>query len=407
MTLKCRHCQNLLNSPILDLGNQPPSNAYLTNQQLKIPEITYPLKVYLCDECWLPQIPELAKANELFTNDYAYFSSTSSSWCKHAKDYVNKSIKRFNLNEKSFVLEIASNDGYLLQYVIENRIKCLGVEPTAKTALESEKKGIKTVKEFFSKELVNKLKNKGLIPESGVDLLIANNVLAHVPNINDFIEGAKNTLNSEGVFSVEFPHLLNLLKKNQFDTIYHEHYSYLSLSFLKRLSSKFGLYIFDVEEIPTHGGSLRVWMSKDKSKNKSKIINKILKYESDFSIESMTPFNNLQVNAEKIKNQLLTFLLDSKFNNKLVCGYGAAAKANTLLNFAGVKKDLIPFIVDNAKSKQNKYMPGSLIPIYSKEKLNQENIENIIVFPWNIMEEISETLKNKNLYTFIPEFKKW
>lgn len=407
MNLKCRHCDNKLNFPILDLGNQPPSNAYLTNEQLYLPEITYPLKLYLCDNCWLPQIPELAKANELFNNDYAYFSSTSSSWCKHAKDFVSKSIERFNLNEKSFVLEIASNDGYLLQYVKENQIRCLGVEPTEKTALEAEKKGIKIVKEFFSKDLVNKLKNKRIVPESGVDLLIANNVLAHVPNINDFIEGAKNILSSDGVFSVEFPHLLNLLKKNQFDTIYHEHYSYLSLNFLNKLSNKFGLYIFDVEEIPTHGGSLRVFLSKDKSKKKSANMNKILSYENDFEIESFIPFETLQENAEKIKNQLLTFLLDSKFDNKIICGYGAAAKANTLLNFAGVKSDLIPFIVDNAKSKQNKYMPGSLIPIYSKEKLNEENIENIIVFPWNIMEEISNALKNKNLYTFIPEFKKW
>ncbi len=407
MNYQCRHCGNKLIDPILDLGHQPPSNAYLNRKQLDEPEITYPLKLYLCDKCWLPQLPEYAKAKELFTNDYAYFSSTSSTWCNHAKNYVKKTIDEFKLNQDSFVLEIASNDGYLLQYVKQNGIKCLGVEPTKETAIEAEKKGIDTVKEFFGKDLVTKLKDEGLVPQSGVDLLIANNVLAHVPDINDFIIGSRNILSPKGVFSVEFPHLLNLIKYNQFDTIYHEHYSYLSLSFLLRLAEKFDLHIFDTEELTTHGGSLRVWMTKDKSRTVSDSVYKIQKHETEFKIESLLPFQKLQFNAEKTKNQLLTFLLNLKKTNQLVCGYGAAAKANTLINFAGVKKDLIPFIVDNAKSKQNKFMPGSLIPIYDSQKIDQMKVSNIIVFPWNILSEISKSLQDKNIYTFIPSYKKW
>lgn len=407
MNYKCRHCGNKLLEPILDLGNQPPSNAYLNRKQLYEPEITYPLKLYLCENCWLPQLPEYAKAKELFTDDYAYLSSTSSTWCNHAKNYVKQSIDKFKLNQESFVLEIASNDGYLLQYIKQRGIRCLGVEPTKEAALEAEKKGIDTVKEFFGKDLVIKLKEEGLVPSRGVDLLIANNVLAHVPDINDFIMGARNILSSEGVFSVEFPHLLNLIRKNQFDTIYHEHYSYLSLSFLLRLAKRFDLHIFDAEELPTHGGSLRVWMTKDESKPISDNIYKIKRDETEFELESLLPFQTLQFNAEKTKDQLLSFLLNLKKTNQLVCGYGAAAKANTLLNFAGVKRDLIPFIVDNAKSKQGKFMPGSLIPVFNSQKIDQMKVSNIIVFPWNILNEISNSLQDKNIYTFIPKFKKW
>ena len=355
----------------------------------------------------MPQLPEYAKAKELFTDDYAYLSSTSSTWCNHAKNYVKNSIEKFNLNEESFVLEIASNDGYLLQYMKRRGIKCLGIEPTERTALEAEKKGIDTVKEFFGNDLVIKLKEEGLVPNSGVDLLIANNVLAHVPDINDFILGACNILSPSGVFSLEFPHLLNLLKNNQFDTIYHEHYSYLSLSFLLRLAKRFDLHIFDTEELNTHGGSLRVWMTKDESIPISDSIHKIKRDETEFQIESLLPFQKMQFNAEKTKDQLLSFLFNLKKTNQLVCGYGAVAKANTLLNFAGVKKDLIPFIVDNAKSKQGKFMPGSLIPIYTCEKIDHMNVPNIIVFPWNILNEISNSLKDKNIYTFIPKFRKW
>tara|TARA_B100000212_G_scaffold335314_1_gene307111 strand:+ start:5177 stop:6400 length:1224 start_codon:yes stop_codon:yes gene_type:complete len=407
MKFKCRHCFNKLNEPILDLGNQPPSNAYLTNEQLNQREVTYPLRLFVCEKCWLPQLPEYAKANDLFTEDYAYFSSTSSSWCNHAKIFVEDSVKRFNLDKSSFIVEIASNDGYLLQHVKNMQIPCLGIEPTKKTADQAEKKGVKTIRRFFGENLVSDLKNEKLIPEIGVDLLIANNVLAHVPNINDFMMGVSKILNKHGTCSIEFPHLLNLLKYNQFDTIYHEHYSYLSLSFLKRLTTQFELIIFDVQKISTHGGSLRVFMTLDKGKKISNNVTEILTEEKEFGMESLSPFKNLQSNSEIIKNNFLRFLLKAKEKNEIVCGYGAAAKANTLLNFSGVKSDLIKFIVDKSSSKQDKFMPGSLIPIYSQDALENNPINKIIVFPWNIIDEISKQLKNRELYTFIPSFKKW
>ncbi len=407
MTFNCRHCKSPLTNQIIDLGNQPPSNSYLNKDQILMPEITYPLKVFLCSKCWLTQIPEFVKPKNLFTPEYAYFSSTSSSWCLHAKKYVNLATSKLSLNKKSFVLEIASNDGYLLQYFKEMNVNCLGIEPTIKTAEESEKKGIKTIKKFFGEKLSKELKDLEIVPKKGCDLIIANNVLAHVPDINDFIKGITNVLSENGTLTLEFPHLLKLLKYNQFDTIYHEHYSYLSLNFLKRICTYFGLHIYDVEEINTHGGSLRVWISKNKSFSISEKVENILKIENNFGIETTSPYESLQGEAEIIKLSLLEYLIGNKKKKISIAGYGAAAKANTLLNFSGVKSDLITMIADKAKSKQNLYMPGSHIPIVSPEKLVKSNIDEYIVFPWNLINEISNEFKDKSLITFIPNKKKW
>lgn len=405
MEFICRHCKTPLKNMILDLGNHPPSNAYLKREELFLPEITYPLKVFLCSNCWLTQIPEYIKPDNLFTPEYAYFSSTSSSWCNHAKKYVNNAISRLSLDKNSFVLEIASNDGYLLQYVKNEKIKCLGIEPTVKTANEAERKGITTIKEFFGESLSLDLLNMGKVPETGCDLVVANNVLAHVPDINDFIKGISNILSKEGTFTVEFPHIVQLLKFNQFDTIYHEHYSYLTLLFLKRLCEMVELIIYDVEKIDTHGGSLRAWITKNKKTEVSENVSNILIEESTFGIDNFGAYEQLQTKAENIKLSLLDFLVEKKKKNVSIAGYGAAAKANTMLNFAGIKSDLIDMIADKSKSKQELFMPGSHIPIVSPQKLAQNNINDYIIFPWNIYKEISKSFKSKNLITFIPEFK--
>ena len=405
MEFICRHCKTSLKNKILDLGNHPPSNAYLKKEELFLPEITYPLKVFLCSNCWLTQIPEYIKPDNLFTPEYAYFSSTSSSWCNHAKKYVNNAISRLSLDKNSFVLEIASNDGYLLQYVKEKKIKCLGIEPTVKTANEAERKGITTIKEFFGESLSLDLLNMGKVPETGCDLVVANNVLAHVPDINDFIKGISNILSKKGTFTVEFPHIVQLLKFNQFDTIYHEHYSYLSLLFLKRLCEMVELIIYDVEKIDTHGGSLRAWITKNKKTEVSENVSNILIEESTFGIDNFGAYEQLQTKAENIKLSLLNFLVEKKKKNVSIAGYGAAAKANTMLNFAGIKSDLIDMIADKSKSKQELFMPGSHIPIVSPEKLAQNNINDYIIFPWNLYKEIFKSFKSKNLITFIPEFK--
>ncbi len=407
MAFFCRHCNSKLTNEVLDLGNHPPSNAYLNKEQILMPEITYPLKVFLCSKCWLTQIPEFVKPQNMFTPEYAYFSSTSTSWCLHAKRFVDLVSSKLDLNQKSFVLEIASNDGYLLQYFKEKKINCLGIEPTIKTATVAEKKGINTVKKFFGESLSYELKSDCLIPSKGCDLVIANNVLAHVPDINDFMQGVSKVLSPNGTFTVEFPHILQLIKFNQFDTIYHEHYSYLSLSFLIRLCDKFGLFVYDVEKIKTHGGSLRVWISRNSSFTISEQLENILKEEKDFGIETTKPYEVLQTNAEMIKIALLEYLIQKKKKKISIAGYGAAAKANTLLNFAGVKFDLIPMIADKAKSKQNLYMPGSHIPIVSPETLKKNKFDEYIVFPWNLIKEISHEFKNKSLITFIPTMNKW
>ncbi|HMA65002.1 MAG TPA: class I SAM-dependent methyltransferase, partial [Chitinispirillaceae bacterium] len=352
--MKCRHCQNELTLPFLDLGSSPPSNAYLTQAALQYPEKWFPLRVLVCENCWLVQTEDFAQADELFSPDYAYFSATSSSWLAHAESYVTQMVKRFTLNNRSHVVEVAANDGYLLQYVKGRGIPCTGIEPTASTAAAARAKGIEIIESFFGKTLADELSKLG----KTADLMVATNVLAHVPDINDFGSGFTRLLKAQGVVTFEFPHLLNLVKLCQFDTIYHEHYSYLSLTAVIKILHSNGLKVFDVEELPTHGGSLRVFAHRmDVPEDKFDYsmyyrVNEILKKESDAGVNTAAFYRGFQSRVEFVKNNFLEFLLGAKKQGKKVAAYGAAAKGNTLLNFAGIRPDLISFVVDRSISKQ-------------------------------------------------------
>jgi hypothetical protein len=393
--MKCRHCQTFLKYNFLDLGFAPPSNAYLNEDGLNASEIYYPLKVKVCDHCWLVQTEDYTDAETLFKKDYAYFSSTSSSWLNHAKNYCDKIMKVLNLNESSFVVEIASNDGYLLKNFVEKNIPCLGVEPAKGTAEAAEKLNIPVVKKFFSETLGKKLANKG----KQADLIIGNNVYAHVPDINDFTKGLKALLKLGGTITLEFPHLINIIKYKQFDTIYHEHFSYLSLYTASRIFSSAGLRIYDVEKISTHGGSLRVYgCHYDDKRQSKKTVEILLKEEKDVSkLLTLETYLNFQSKIKKIKDKFLSFLIKQKKIGKKVVAYGAAAKGNTLLNYAGIKPDLISVIFDESKSKQGLYMPGSHIPIKDPEKMIDFNPDCIVILPWNIISEIEK--KISILYT--------
>ena len=387
--MKCRFCKNELSNVFIDLGNSPPSNSFLSLSQLNEPESYYPLKIFVCDKCFLVQIDEYKKATEIFDKNYAYFSSYSTSWLNHAKKYTELMISRFGLNNKSLVVEIASNDGYLLQYFKERNIPVLGVEPTANTAKIAIDKGINTIIDFFgSRYAEENLKNKA-------DLILGNNVLAHVPDINDFVKGIKIALKSTGVNTFEFPHLCKLIEKNQFDTIYHEHFSYLSLTSVKSIFEKQGLTIFDIEELPTHGGSLRIYTKHTEDYSKSISINvaKLLDYEEKIGVKKLIYYNNFQIKVDKIKMDFLQFLYTAKKENKKVIGYGAAAKGNTLLNYCGIKgTDLIEFVVDASPFKQGLFLPGSKIPIVDESQIFAYKPDFIVILPWNIKEEIMKQL---------------
>lgn len=375
----------------VDLGCAPPSNAYLSETALDEPEKYYPLRVLVCEHCWLVQTQDYSKAEELFTSDYAYFSSYSTSLLSHTKKYVDEAVKRFHLDVDDMVVEVASNDGYLLQYVKEKGIPCLGVEPTRSTADAARKKGIDVVEDFFGIRLAAKLALAGKY----ADLMIANNVLAHVPDIHDFIGGFSILLKHDGVASFEFSYLLDLVAKTQFDIIYHEHYSYLSLSVVKDIVEQHGLRIFDVKHLDTQGGSLRVFVCRNGSTVHpvSSMVEKILSYERDTGVLTKEYYTGFQSQSEKIKDSFIQCLLDLRKNGKKVIGYGAAAKGNTLLNYAGVKKDLVSFVVDKNPSKQGKYLPGSRIPVVGESHIISFKPDYIIIFPWNISGEIIEQLK--------------
>jgi hypothetical protein len=387
--MKCRYCRNELDTVFCDLQTCPPSNSMVLENELDNQEVYYPLKVLVCENCWLVQVDEFKKASNIFDSNYTYFSSFSTSWLKHSKSYTNYMIKRFNLNKDSLVVEIASNDGYLLQYFKEKNIPVLGIEPTSNTAEVAIKKGIPTIIDFFGSKLSSKkIKSKA-------NLILGNNVLAHVPNINDFIKGVKLGLSKHGVNTFEFPHLLSLIKENQFDTIYHEHFSYLSLTFLIQIFKKHGLEIFDVQKIQTHGGSLRIFSKhiEDSTKTIEKSVNEFLLEEESFGFKNITTYMDFQKSVEKIKYDFLSFLLECKNNNKKVIAYGAAAKGNTLLNYCGIKgNDFIEFVVDSSPHKQNKFLPGSRIKVYDSSKISIYKPDYIIIFPWNIKEEIIDQL---------------
>lgn len=389
--MKCRHCHTELTLPLVDLGAAPPSNAYLTKQTLHAPEKYFPLRVLVCMECWLVQTEDYAGAEELFSADYAYFSSYSTTWLKHAEQYVADMVQRFELNASALIVEVAANDGYLLQYAKARGIPCLGIEPTTSTADAARAKGIEIVEEFFGVALAKKLVAQG----KQADLTAANNVLAHVPDINDFVGGFVVLLKPAGVATFEFPHLLRLVTENQFDTIYHEHYSYLSLTAVKRIFEHNGLSVFDVEELPTHGGSLRVYAQRSDSgiRDISPNVPHLLQREVAAGMTTSAFYASFQSKADRVKNDLLRFLIEVKQAGKTVAGYGAAAKGNTLLNYAGVRPDLLPFVVDRNPAKQDKFLPGCRIPIVAEAQLIQARPDYVVILPWNLRKEVMAQLE--------------
>ncbi len=389
--MNCRFCKTHLTNVFIDLNNSPASNSFLTGDQLNEPEIFYPLKVFICDKCYLVQVDEYKKSDAIFSNDYVYFSSFSTSWLAHAKRYVDMMAERFGYNENSLVIELASNDGYLLQYFKERNIPVMGIEPTANTAEVAIEKGIKTVVEFFTAELADRFANDWNVK---ADLLLGNNVLAHVPDIVDFVLGMKLILKEDGVITMEFPHLMQLVDNNQFDTIYHEHFSYLSLYTVKQIFESQGLEIFDVDELSTHGGSIRIYAKhiEDNSKPISEKVDLLLQKEIDKGLNTLEYYNNFQQKVLKVKLDLTDFLIEQKRENKKVVAYGAAAKGNTLLNYCGIKSDLIHFVIDANPHKQNKYLPASHIPVLNEEQLKIAKPDYVIILPWNLKTEITDQL---------------
>lgn len=388
--MKCRHCGQTLTQPFLDLGSAPPSNAYLTEPALHQAEVWLPLKLMVCDACWLVQTLDFTGRENLFDADYAYFSSCSSSWLRHAEQFVTTMRTQLALGSQSMVVEVAANDGYLLQYVKAADIPCLGIEPTHSTANAARARGIPVLERFFGRELAAELVAQG----QSADLTVANNVLAHVPDINDFVAGFALLLKPSGVASFEFPHLLNMVQQNQFDTAYHEHYSYLSLHAVQTIFERNGLQIIDVQEWPTHGGSLRVLAQRAdvKARPVQSGVGDILAKERDAGMNALPFYRDVQRRAEQAKFGLLEFLLDCKRQNLRVAAYGAAAKGNTLLNFSGVRPDLLPYVVDINLHKQGKYLPGSRIPIVSLAHLMADKPDRILILPWNLQEEIMHDL---------------
>ena len=383
--MNCRHCDSLLERVFLDLGFAPPSNAFLTDVELKKTESYYPLKLFVCDQCWLVQTDDFVQADELFLPDYAYFSSVSQIWLDHAARYAEQMRAQFSLDEKSHVIEVASNDGYLLKNFVAAGIPCLGIEPTSGTAESAEALGIPVLKEFFSGELGARLVKEN----KQADLILGNNVYAHVPDINDFTLGLKKVLKTNGVITLEFPHLLCLIKENQFDTVYHEHFSYLSLYTVSRIFEGAGLRVWDVERLPTHGGSLRVYGCHDDDRRiTTSNVQDILLEEKQFGLQQPVAYQKFQERANRIKNDLLSFLIEQKRAGKIVAGYGAAAKGNTLLNYAGIKNDLVSYVCDAAPSKQGKFLPGSHIPILSPAVIRERKPDIVLILPWNIADEV-------------------
>ena len=388
--MKCRHCGVELTHTFIDLGSSPPSNSYLTETTIRLPERWYPLRVLVCNLCWLVQTEDIIGADEIFSEDYAYFSSYSSSWLNHVKTYVDNVVVRFNLGDQSIVVEVGANDGYLLQYIKEKNIPCYGIEPTHSTAVVAKKKGIEIIEEFFCGQKARELAGQG----RQADLITANNVLAHVEDINGFVKSFAILLKPEGVATFEFPHLLNLIEHNQFDTIYHEHYSYLSLTAVQTIFEANDLTIFDVEELSTHGGSLRVYAQRGDTGKQfiSNIVNVLMAREEKAGIRKLEYYQGFQNKAEKVKIGLLDFLIEAKKSKKKVVAYGAAAKGNTMMNFAGVRPDLIAYVVDKNPAKQKKYMPGSRIPIKEEQYLKNDSPDYVIVLPWNLKNEVMDQL---------------
>lgn len=387
--MNCRHCRAPLSKRFLDLGTAPPSNAYLDAARLDQPEAWYPLRLLVCEACWLAQTEDFAGRAALFTEDYAYFSSFSTSWLAHAQRYVGDMVARFGLTARSCAVEVAANDGYLLQYVRQAGIPAYGIEPTASTAAAARAKGIEIVQEFFGVALAEKLAAGG----RSADLIVANNVLAHAPDINDFVSGFARLLKPNGVATFEFPHLLAMMREHQFDTVYHEHYSYLSLLAVERIFAANGLAVFDVQELPTHGGSMRVFAQRmGGPRTATPALAALRRHEAEAGVATEGFYAVFQHAAEAVKDDLLRFLLDARRDGARVAAYGAAAKGNTLLNFAGVRADLLPYVVDRNPAKAGRFMPGSRIPIVAEDVLRAERPDLILILPWNLKDEVMTQL---------------
>lgn len=390
MKTPCRSCQKQVEKTFIDLGLSPLANSFVKAEKLNSPEVFYPLHARVCENCFLVQLEEFEKAENIFS-DYLYFSSYSNSWLEHCKKYSDEMTSRFGLDQTSQVIEVASNDGYLLQYFKEKSINVLGIEPAANVAEVAKGKGIETHVGFFGKQCADALLRDG---QKKADLMAANNVLAHVPDINDFIAGFKSILSDSGVATFEFPHLLNLVQKNQFDTIYHEHFSYISLIAAQTAFERHDLRIFDVEELPTHGGSLRIFVQHKKGPHQpSSRLAELEKKETRAGMKTLEFYEAFETNANKVKNDLLKFLIAEKEKGARIVGYGAAAKGNTLLNYCGIRGDYLDYVMDANTHKQGTFLPGTRIPVHAPEKLFSTKPNFILILPWNLKAEIAEQLK--------------
>jgi trans-aconitate methyltransferase len=387
--MKCRFCATPLQDVFLDLGSAPPSNAFLATGALNAPETWFPLKLFTCGKCRLVQVDEVQSHAALFAPDYVYYSSFSRSWLAHAERYVGEAAAKLGLDHRSLVMEIASNDGYLLQYVAARGIPCIGIEPTSGTANAARQKGIETLEHFFGRDFA-----EGFVRERRTaDLIVANNVLAHVPDINDFVAGMAVALAREGTITVEFPHLMELVAQRQFDTVYHEHFSYFSLHTVRSIFAAHGLRLWDVEQLPTHGGSLRIWATHEHGqRTETPAVAALLTAEAQAGMQDAAYYENFQIQADEVKNGCLTFLLEQRRAGRKVAGYGAAAKGNTLLNYAGVKPDLLPYVVDASPHKQGHWLPGSRIPVVDESRLREDRPDFVLILPWNLREEITAQL---------------
>ncbi|MEP6997949.1 MAG: class I SAM-dependent methyltransferase [Betaproteobacteria bacterium] len=383
--MTCRHCHAPLEHVFIDLGFAPPSNAYLTLAELSRPEVYFPLKLFVCTKCWLVQTEDHAYADQLFGDDYAYFSSVSQIWREHAANYAEMIVKRLQLGHDSFVIEVAANDGYLLRHFVAKKIPCLGIEPTASTAAAAAKLDIPVLQQFFGKTLAEELGSSG----RKADLIIGNNVYAHVPDINDFTAGLKAALKPSGTITLEFPHLMRLIEQVQFDTVYHEHFSYLSLRTVRSVFTAAGLRVYDVEPLPTHGGSLRVYgCHSEDARTSTRAVDAVLADEARVGLCDLKTYAGFQARADKVKDDFVGFLIEQKRLGRKVAAYGAAAKGSTLINYAGVKPDLLPYVCDAAPSKQGKFLPGSHIPILPPNALDGRRPDVVFILPWNIAHEV-------------------
>jgi SAM-dependent methyltransferase len=388
---KCRFCKNHLEHSVVDLGMSPLCQKHVKPESLNDMEKFYPLHAFICEHCWLMQLEEFATPDEIFADDYAYFSSYSESWLEHARKYTEKMTDRFKLDANSLVAEIASNDGYLLQWFVQKGIPVLGIDPASNVATAAWKKGVRTEVEFFGKNTAVKLVKK----YGKADLLLGNNVLAHVPDINDFVAGMKEMLSTNGLITMEFPHLQRLIEGNQFDTIYHEHFSYLSFVAVNRIFAHHGITLFDVEELPTHGGSLRIYgkHAQDSTKSLTDNVTALLRREIKLGFETLEYYSLFEEKVKETKRKILDFLIEAKRNGKSVSGYGAPGKGNTLLNYCGIRADFIDYTVDMSPHKQGNFLPGTHIPIYHPEKIKETKPDYLFILPWNLKEEIMKQHK--------------